>query len=87
MKPIVFASQAKKDYDDWAKSNKKTFIKIAQIINDIDRNPYGGIGKPEPLKHELAGFWSRRINNKYRLVYKITPLNEIYIASCKGHYT
>ncbi len=86
MKPIIFASQAKKDYDDWAKSNKKIFIKIVLIINAIDRNPYEGIGKPEPLKHELAGYWSRRINNKDRIVYTITPLNEIYIASCKGHY-
>ena len=79
MRAVVFSSQAKKDYDNWLENNRKTFIKIAQIINDIDRNPYGGLGKPEPLKHELAGFWSRRINYKDRLVYKITSFNEIYI--------
>ena len=86
MRPIVFASRAKKDYEEWADNNKKVFRKIIELISDIDRNLFAGLGKPEPLKHELAGFWSRRINSKDRLVYQISPANEILIISCKGHY-
>ena len=86
MRAVVFASQAKKDYEYWAKHNEIIFIKITKIITNIDLQPYEGIGKPEPLKHELAGFWSRRISKKDRLVYCISADNEIYIASCKGHY-
>jgi toxin YoeB len=68
------------------KKDPKTFRKITQLIQDIDRSPFGGIGKPEPLKHELAGFWSRRINSRDRLIYQISVQNEIVIAACKGHY-
>ncbi|MCC6690548.1 MAG: Txe/YoeB family addiction module toxin [Bacteroidia bacterium] len=86
MRSVVFASVAKKDFDECARINRKMFIKINELIFDIDRHPYAGLGKPEPLKHELSGFWSRRINNKDRLVYRISPQNEIIIISCKGHY-
>lgn len=86
MKDVIFASDAKKDFDDWSKRDKKTFQKILQLIQDIDRTPFSGIGKPEPLKYQLAGFWSRRINSKDRLVYQISPQNEIVIIGCKGHY-
>ncbi|MBI2968696.1 MAG: Txe/YoeB family addiction module toxin [Bacteroidetes bacterium] len=87
MRPVIFASQAKADYENRAKKDKKTHQKIILLIRDIDRSPFTGIGKPEPLKYQLAGFWSRRINNKDRLVYQISPGDEIVIASCKGHYS
>ncbi|MBI4931557.1 MAG: Txe/YoeB family addiction module toxin [Bacteroidetes bacterium] len=87
MRTVVFASQAKKDFDELAERNPKTFRKILSLIQDIDKNPFAGIGKPEPLRHQLAGFWSRRINHTDRLVYQISPQNEIVIASCKGHYS
>ena len=86
MRAILFYSEAKKDFENWKKIDKKTFQKIAQLIQDIDRSPFHGIGKPEPLKHDLAGFWSRRINSKDHLVYQISSQNEIIIAACKGHY-
>lgn len=87
MKPVIFASQAKIDYEELSRRNSKTFKKIIELICDIDRQPYNGLGKPEPLRHELAGFWSRRINHKDRLVYQISHKQEIYIISCKGHYS
>ena len=86
MRQVIFGSVAQKDYDQWAYNNVKIFNKINDLIDDIDRNPYVGLGKPEPLKHELAGFWSRRINRKDRLIYQISPQNEIIITSCKNHY-
>lgn len=72
MRALVFTSEAKSDFENWKKKDKKTFRKITQLILDIDRSPFQGIGKPEPLKHDLAGFWSRRINSKDRLVYQIS---------------
>ncbi|MFA4851325.1 MAG: Txe/YoeB family addiction module toxin [Bacteroidales bacterium] len=87
MRPVLFASIAQKDYEQWARYNTKMFAKINELINDIDHHPFTGLGKPEPLKYELAGFWSRRINSKDRLVYQISPYNEIIIISCKGHYS
>lgn len=86
MRTVIFGSVAQKDYEQWSYNNIKIFVKINMLISDIDKNPYVGLGKPEPLKHELAGFWSRRINSKDRLVYQISPQNEILIISCKGHY-
>ncbi len=81
MRNVIFASQAEKDFQSWATKDKKTLKKILSLISDIDRNPFSGLGKPEPLKHELATFWSRRINNKDRLVYRISADNEIIIIS------
>ncbi len=82
---ISFSSNAFKDFQYWQKTDKKIFIKITSLIKDIERTPFSGLGKPEPLKHELSGFLSRRINQEHRLVYKID--NEtIFIASCKYHY-
>jgi len=87
MRAVVFASRARKDFDEWAARDKQTFSKIIQLITAIDIQPFWGVGKPEPLKHELRGYWSRRINQKDRLVYTITAKNEILIISCKGHYS
>ena len=69
----------------WQIRDKKTLKKIKNIIKDIERNPYEGIGKPEALKHELQGWWSRRIDNCNRVVYRINN-GCIEIAQCKSHY-
>ncbi|AEE95398.1 Txe/YoeB family addiction module toxin [Mahella australiensis] len=81
----VFSDIAWEDYTRWLIEDKKIVKKINDIIKDIERNGYNGIGKPEALRHELAGYWSRRITDKDRLIYKIEDAT-IYILSCKGHY-
>ncbi len=85
MKPVQFVNDAYKDYIEWAKENKEIFEKINTLILDIDREFFKGLGKPEPLKKNLQGFWSRRINNEHRLIYRIEK-DIIYIYSCHGHY-
>lgn len=85
MKNIVFDAKAFKQFNEWAIEDKKLYKKIVDLIDDILRHPFSGIGKPEPLKHQLKGYWSRRINDEHRLVYKITE-TEIIIISCKFHY-
>lgn len=82
---IVFEASAFEDFSECAKLDKKISRKIVELIKDIDRSPFLGLGKPEPLKHELSGYWSRRINDRHRLVYKVTD-TEIIIISCKYHY-
>ncbi|NEQ34864.1 MAG: Txe/YoeB family addiction module toxin [Okeania sp. SIO3I5] len=67
------------------KIDKKIHQKIVALIKDIDRSSFSGLGKPEPLKYELSGYWSRRINDEHRLVYKVTDY-EIIIIACKYHY-
>jgi len=87
---IIFASKAKSDLEFWVKSGNKNILKkITQLIKDIQLHPFEGIGKPEPLKHNLSGKWSRRINQEHRLIYQITDDNKIEILnilSLKGHY-
>ena len=87
---IVFTPKARKDLNFWKKSgNKSVLNKIALLIDDIQLHPFEGIGKPEPLKHQLQGRWSRRINKEHRIVYKVTAKNTIEIVSIlslKGHY-
>ncbi len=85
MKNITFAPEAFEQFNDWAAQNKKIHRKIIALINDILRQPFTGLGKPEPLKHELSGYWSRRIKDEHRLVYKVTE-TEIIILSCRFHY-
>lgn len=82
---IVFEASAFEDFNEWAKLDKRIYRKIAELIKDIDRSPFLGLGKPEPLKQELSGYWSRRINDEHRLVYKVTD-TELIIISCKYHY-
>lgn len=82
----VFTSNGWEDYIYWQTEDKKTLKKINTLLKDIDRNRNEGIGKPEPLIGNLSGFWSRRINEKDRLIYKIDEYN-IYILSCRYHYS
>lgn len=73
------------DYLYWQQTDKGVFKKINSLINDIKRTPFEGVGKPEPLKYELAGCWSRRITHEHRLVYEVAE-NAISIVSCRYHY-
>ena len=82
---ISFSSHAWSDYLEWQRTDKQILKKINSLIKDIEKNPFSGIGKPEPLKHNLAGFWSRRITDEHRLVYEIDG-DIISIASCRYHY-
>lgn len=82
---ITFSKNAWEDYTSWQTDDKKIQKKINKLIKDIQRNPFDGIGKPEPLKFDLAGLWSRRIDREHRLVYKVKN-KEILIYSCQYHY-
>lgn len=81
----AWSDEAWEDFQYWLKNDKKTLKRILLIIQDIDRNGYVGIGKPEPLKHNLSGYWSRRIDDANRIVYKIEN-DVIKIAQCGSHY-
>lgn len=81
----IWYDQAWEDYLWWQMQDKKTLKWINQLIKDIDRNGFQGLGKSEPLKGDLSGFWSRRIDNKNRLVFRIKE-DVLEIVSCKGHY-
>ncbi len=82
---LIFSEHAWDDYLHWQKTDKKTLKQINNLIRDIQRNKYEGIGKPEPLKHALSGYWSRRINSEHRVVYKIEN-DAILIAQLRYHY-
>ena len=82
---LIFSEHAWDDYMYWQKTNKKIAKRINMIIKDIQRNKYEGIGKPEPLKHNLSGYWSRRIDSAHRIVYKIED-DSILIAQLRYHY-
>ncbi|KZY95307.1 toxin YoeB, partial [Oleiphilus sp. HI0073] len=68
---LIFAEKAWEDYLYWQKTDKKILKRINTLINEIKRDPFEGVGKPEPLKHALSGYWSRRINDEHRIVYKV----------------
>jgi toxin YoeB len=82
---ILFTERSWKDYIYWQQTNKNTLKRINKLIKDIKRNPHTGIGKPEPLKFEYRGSWSRRIDSEHRLVYEIVE-NELRIIACRYHY-
>ena len=82
---IIWSDKSWDDYLYWQNTDKQLLKKINQLIKDIQRDPFDGIGKPEPLKHQFSGFWSRRITDEHRLVYEITQ-KSIAIASCRYHY-
>ena len=85
MNKISFTNKAWEEYCYWQTQDKKTLKRINQLIRDTERDPFNGIGKPEPLKGELSGFWSRRIDDVNRLVYRVND-DILEILSCKGHY-
>jgi len=82
---LTFSSKAWDSYLYWQKTDKLVLKRINTLIKEIQRNPYEGIGKPELLKHSLSGYWSRRINDEHRIVYKITDEN-ILVAQLRYHY-
>jgi len=81
----VFSEQAWEDYLFWQKTDKKILKRINRLIKEISREPFSGPGKPEPLKHALSGYWSRRITEADRIVYKVES-NALYIAQLRYHY-
>jgi len=83
---ISFTETGWKDYVYWETQDKKTLKRINNLIEDIERNGYEGIGKPEPLRYDMAGWWSCRIDEKNRLVYRLIGNETIEISQCKGHY-
>lgn len=86
MKQIVFHNDAFEEFIQWSQQDKKLFNRLVRLIKEIQRQPFEGIGKPEPLKYDYGGYWSRRINQEHRLVYKVTD-TQIIVASCKYHYS
>lgn len=85
MMRIIFTKNSWEDYISWQSEDKRMLRKINKLIKDIQGTPFEGKGKPEPLKYDLAGFWSRRIDREHRLVYEVDK-NEILIYSCRFHY-
>ena len=81
----IWTDEAWDDYVYWQGQDRKTLRSINRIIKDIERDPFDGIGKPEPLKYGLSGYWSRRIDEVNRLVYKVEDCR-LYIISCRYHY-
>ena len=82
---ISFETAAWEDYLFWQQGDKQVLRRVNQLIRDTQRDPFAGLGKPEPLKHDLAGFWSRRITDEHRIVYKMDG-DEVLIAQCRHHY-
>lgn len=82
---ISFVERSWDEYNSWQKEDLKLFKKIQRLIKETLRDPFSGIGKPEPLKNNLKGYWSKRISDEHRLVYKIEN-NQLIIISCKYHY-
>jgi toxin YoeB len=82
---IIFTKSAWEDYLYWQNTDKKILKRINELIKDIIHSPTKGLGKPEPLKFSLSGYWSRRIDDEHRLVYKVEN-NTLYLIQCKYHY-
>ena len=82
---LIFSEQAWDDYLYWQKTDKKLLERINALVKDISRSPFAGIGKPEPLKNALSGYWSRRINDEHRIVYKIAD-RSMLIAQLRHRY-
>ena len=82
---FVFTELSWEDYLYWQKNDKQKLKRINELLKDISRSPYAGIGKPEPLRFNYSGFWSRRIDEEHRLIYRVVE-DEIQIAKCRFHY-
>lgn len=82
---LIFSENGWEDYLYWQKTDKKTVNRINALIKEIQRDPFAGTGKPEPLKYGLAGYWSRRIDSEHRIVYKVMG-DDLLIAQLRHHY-
>lgn len=82
---LIFSDQAWEDYQFWLETDKKMLRRIHELLKDIKRNPHTGIGKPEPLRHALAGWWSRRIDQEHRIVHRVTDCGA-ELAQLRYHY-
>lgn len=82
---ILFSERAWEDYLYWQQTDKKMLNRVNNLLKDIQRNPYNGIGKPEPLKHGLSGYWSRRIDDEHRILYRIED-DTLLLAQIRYHY-
>ena len=82
---LIFSEHAWEDYLYWQRADRKILGRINSLIQEIQRSPLEGIGKPEPLKHGLSGYWSRRINDEHRIVYKVEA-DSLFIAQLRYHY-
>lgn len=82
---LVFADDARDDYLYWQKQDKRMVERINKLIRETQRQPFAGVGKPEPLKHALSGYWSRRITEEHRMVYKVEG-NALLLAQLRYHY-
>jgi toxin YoeB len=82
---IVFADRGWEDFTYWVENDRKIAARIVRLIKDIEREPFAGLGKPEPLRHDLTGFWSRRITDEHRLVYSVDKVR-VLIAQARYHY-
>ena len=85
MRKIIFSPTSIEELNEYKFGNQKLVFKIFELIEDIQRTPFNGLGKPEPLKEDFSGYWSRRINDEHRLIYKITN-DFIEIIKCRDHY-
>ncbi len=85
MRNVKFSAIAFNEYNEWIEQDKDVFNRIKELIKDISRDPFKGLGKPEPLKGNYAGFWSRRITQEHRLIYSVSS-DLICVVKCKGHY-
>ena len=86
MRRVAFLPHGFEDFVFWAEEDRRIYAKIVILIRDILRDPFTGLGKPEPLKHQLKGLWSRRITDEHRLIYQVTD-EEIIIIGCRFHYS
>jgi len=82
---LIFSEHAWEDYLYWQKTDKKTIQRINRLIKEIQRTPHEGIGRPEPLRHALTGYWSRRISHEHRIIYKVED-DQLLIAQLRYHY-
>jgi len=82
---IVFADRGWEDFTYWLEHDRRIAARVVRLIHEIEREPFGGIGKPEPLRHDLTGYWSRRITDEHRLVYAVDH-GQVLIAQARYHY-
>lgn len=86
MRRLVFEQEAFNDFCDWGVYDRQTFLRIHDLLKAVLREPFKGVGKPEPLKGNLKVCWSRRIDAKHRLVYRVSQDGTVEVVSCRGHY-